>query len=283
MVFKSQVVKLTTEMKTKMTAITTTISKQSVFASTTITIVVTTSSVLSVQTSVTRAKFSCVETATEAGAWCAKINDDKQFLLIDLESAQLVTGIVTQGRNSSPDWPGGPTQQWVTSYTLSYGLENGDETEYKDANGEVVVFKGNVDTDTPVSHSFKTYSGTFTARFVKIRMVSWHEHIAMRAEVIIEKAKTSSKTSASSQAKEKTSTGIPSGLLAKGFAFFTSKVKTKVQTFTFGEATSTTKTTATKVTTSKRKKKSSRKKKTETSTLRVTQHHSSMASLSGML
>ncbi|XP_019641538.1 PREDICTED: uncharacterized protein LOC109483025 [Branchiostoma belcheri] len=275
MVFKSEPVKLQSEMKAKMTAITTTISKQSVFASTTITIVVTTSSVLSVQTSVTRAKFSCIETATEAGAWCAKVNDDKQFLLIDLESAQLVTGIVTQGRNSSPDWPGGPTQQWVTSYKISYGLENGDETEYKDTKGEVVIFTGNADTDTPVTHSFKTFNGTFTARYVKIHMVTWHEHIAMRAEMIIEKAKQTSTST-----KEKTSTSASSGLLAKGFSFLTSKVKTKLVTFTFGE-------TATKVTTSKRKKKSSHKKKAttskvETSKLRVTSHHSSMASLSGM-
>ncbi|KAI8505789.1 hypothetical protein Bbelb_161420 [Branchiostoma belcheri] len=253
MVFKSEPIKLQSEMKAKMTAITTTISKQSVFASTTITIVVTTSSVLSVQTSVTRAKFSCIETATEAGAWCAKVNDDKQFLLIDLESAQLVTGIVTQGRNSSPDWPGGPTQQWVTSYKISYGMENGDETEYKDAKGEVVIFNGNVDTDTPVTHSFKTFNGTFTARYVKIHMVTWHEHIAMRAEMIIEKAK-----QASTSTKEKTSTSASSGLLAKGFSFLTSKVKTKLVTFTFGE-------TATKMTTSKRKKKSSHKKKATTS------------------
>ncbi|XP_078584721.1 uncharacterized protein LOC144866900 [Branchiostoma floridae x Branchiostoma japonicum] len=176
------------EMETKMTTIAESVSKYSSFASsiTSITVVMTTSTELSVQTSVTRAKFSCVETATEAGAWCAKVNDDKQFLLIDLESAQLVTGIVTQGRNSSPDWPGGPTQQWVTSYTLSYGLENGDETEYKDKKGELLVFKGNVDTDTPVSHAFKTYNGTFMARYIKIHVLTWHEHIAMRADVIIE-------------------------------------------------------------------------------------------------
>ncbi|KAI8505788.1 hypothetical protein Bbelb_161410, partial [Branchiostoma belcheri] len=174
------------EVEAKMTTIAESVSKYSSFASSTITVVMTTSTELSVQTSVTRAKFSCVETATEAGAWCAKDNDDKQFLLIDLESAQLVTGIVTQGRNSSPDWPDGPTQQWVTSYTLSYGLENGDETEYKDAKGELLVFKGNVDTDTPVTHSLKTYNGTFTARYIKIHVLTWHEHIAMRADVIIE-------------------------------------------------------------------------------------------------
>ncbi|XP_035658987.1 uncharacterized protein LOC118404111 isoform X3 [Branchiostoma floridae] len=170
----------------QMTVIAESVTETSVIASSVTMVSVTTSTELDVRYTVTQAKFGVVETKDEAGAWCAATNDDKQFLLIDLEQEKLVTGIVTQGRNSSPDWPDGPTSHWVTSYTLSYGLENGDENEYKDPKGELKVFKGNKDTDTPVTHNFAEFGGPFNARYVKIHPVTWNDHICMRADMIVE-------------------------------------------------------------------------------------------------
>ncbi|XP_035659341.1 uncharacterized protein LOC118404378 [Branchiostoma floridae] len=182
-------VKAVAKTEEKKTVIAESISETSVMVSSTTTVSVTTSTELDVRYTVTQAKFGVVETKDEAGAWCAATNDDKQFLLIDLEQEKLVTGIVTQGRNSSPDWPDGPTSHWVTSYTLSYGLENGDENEYKDKKGELLVFKGNEDTDTPVTHAFADFNGPFKARFVKIHPKTWYDHICMRAEMIVEDEK----------------------------------------------------------------------------------------------
>eukprot|EP00058_Branchiostoma_floridae_P019544 XP_002605034.1 hypothetical protein BRAFLDRAFT_85177 [Branchiostoma floridae] len=87
-----------------------------------------------------RADFNTVETSDRAGAWVAGFQDQNQWLMRDLGSVNVVTGIITKGRNYNPDWPCGEScDQYVTSYVISYGIENGDEQFYTDANNEAIV------------------------------------------------------------------------------------------------------------------------------------------------
>ncbi|KAI8483458.1 hypothetical protein Bbelb_387900 [Branchiostoma belcheri] len=123
------------------------------------------------------------ETADAAGAWAAATNNKDQWLMRDLGDVSVITGVITKGRNYSPDWPG-IHDQYVTSYVISYGNENGDEKFYTNAGGQVTVFPGNHDRDTGVINNFRDYSGPITARFIKIHPRTWHGHISMRAKIV---------------------------------------------------------------------------------------------------
>ncbi|XP_078695289.1 uncharacterized protein LOC144924203 [Branchiostoma floridae x Branchiostoma belcheri] len=131
-----------------------------------------------------RADINTRETADAAGAWIAATNDQDQWLMRDLGDVSVITGVITKGRNYSPDWPWGIHDQYVTSYIISYGNENGDETFYTDAEGQVTVFPANDDRDTEVYSDFRDFSGRITARFVKIHPQTWHWHISMRAKIV---------------------------------------------------------------------------------------------------
>ncbi|XP_078660571.1 uncharacterized protein LOC144905067 isoform X1 [Branchiostoma floridae x Branchiostoma belcheri] len=133
-----------------------------------------------------RAHMSTLETANAAGAWEAETQNQDQWLMRDLGEVSAVSGIVTKGRNYSPDWPWGMHDQYVTSFIISYGEENGDEKFYTNAKGEVIVFPGNSDRDTEVINDFRDYSGPITARFIKIHPQTWNELIAMRARILKE-------------------------------------------------------------------------------------------------
>ncbi|XP_019628312.1 PREDICTED: hemocytin-like isoform X2 [Branchiostoma belcheri] len=134
--------------------------------------------------SAARADINSRETADAAGAWAAATNDQDQWLMRDLGDVSVITGVITKGRNYSPDWPWDKHDQYVTSYTISYGNEIGDETFYTDADGQVTVFPANDDRDTEVYNDFRDFSGRITARFVKIHPQTWHEHISMRAKIV---------------------------------------------------------------------------------------------------
>ncbi|XP_078603193.1 uncharacterized protein LOC144877163 [Branchiostoma floridae x Branchiostoma japonicum] len=133
-----------------------------------------------------RADINTHETADKAGAWAAATNNLDQWLMRDLGEVKVVTGIITKGRNYSPDWPSGPHYQYVTSYVISYGVENGDEKFYTNAENEIIVFAGNSDRDGEVRHDFRNYSGpdALMARFIKIHPRTWHEHISMRVKIV---------------------------------------------------------------------------------------------------
>ncbi|XP_019630632.1 PREDICTED: hemocytin-like [Branchiostoma belcheri] len=128
-----------------------------------------------------RADINTRETADAAGGWAAATNDKNQWLMRDLSDVSDITGVITKGRNYSPDWPRGIHDQYVTSYIISYGNETSVETFYTDADGKVTVFPANGDRDTAVYNDF---SGRITARFIKIHPQTWHGHISMRAKIV---------------------------------------------------------------------------------------------------
>ncbi|CAH1259007.1 MATN2 [Branchiostoma lanceolatum] len=112
-----------------------------------------------------------------AGAWAALVNDANQWLLFDLGQRSTVGVIRTRGRHAAV------ANHWVTSYSISYGNSSGDEMDYKDANGNTVVFTGNSDRDSLVTHVLGDYSGPFHARYVKFHPITWNLWISMRADI----------------------------------------------------------------------------------------------------
>ncbi|KAI8493402.1 hypothetical protein Bbelb_287990 [Branchiostoma belcheri] len=131
-----------------------------------------------------RADINTRETADAAGAWVAATNNQDQWLMRDLGEVSFITGIITKGRNYSPDRSGGNHDQYVTRYTISYGDETGDMKFYTNAEGQVTEFPGNTDRDTEVINNFRSYSGPISARFIKIHPLKWQGHIAMRARIM---------------------------------------------------------------------------------------------------
>ncbi|XP_078597351.1 uncharacterized protein LOC144873668 [Branchiostoma floridae x Branchiostoma japonicum] len=129
--------------------------------------------------SATYSKLDLQETATTAGAWSAQ----KPWLMFDFGRPKKVTSVVTQGRSYSPDWPGESHSEWVTSYSISFGNESGDDAWYFGNDGEIVVFEGNTDRDSKVRHGLSEFSGPITARYVKIHPRTWHGWVSMRAEL----------------------------------------------------------------------------------------------------
>ena len=60
-----------------------------------------------------RARLNIYASHGRTGAWVARHRNAKQWLQIDLGGMGVVKGIATQGRRGA--------NQWVSSYTLSYG------------------------------------------------------------------------------------------------------------------------------------------------------------------
>ncbi|EDO30171.1 predicted protein, partial [Nematostella vectensis] len=109
------------------------------------------------------------------GAWAAKINQKGEYLQVDLGRVTLVTHVATQGRDDFP--------QWVTKYTVNYSLTGEQWQSYEDENGVIKlfiqVFPGNSDQTTVVKNEFFPF---IKARYVRILVQGWYDHITMRAE-----------------------------------------------------------------------------------------------------
>ena len=67
------------------------------------------------------------------GAWSSLSRDQHQWLQVDFYGRYTrVTGVATQGRNSSA------TDQWVTKYKLSFS-EDGEDFQYFKEQGQIKV------------------------------------------------------------------------------------------------------------------------------------------------
>ncbi|KAI8490265.1 hypothetical protein Bbelb_320030 [Branchiostoma belcheri] len=138
------------------------------------------------------------ETADAAGAWAAATNNEVQWLMRDLGKVSVITGVITKGRNYSPDWPYDRRDQYVTSYVITYGDGNGEWKFYINAAWQVTVFPGNYDSNTEVINDLRDYNGPITARFIRIHPRTWHGHISMRAKIVTEGRGTRTHTETSS-------------------------------------------------------------------------------------
>ncbi|XP_078357449.1 uncharacterized protein LOC144642352 isoform X2 [Oculina patagonica] len=107
-------------------------------------------------------------------SWSARINDVNQWYQVDLGSKYTkLTGVGTQGRGDYP--------QWVQKYKLQYS-NDGVNFQYYWEQGQAAEkeFIANADQHTVVYHGL---SPPVMARYIRFRILAWHGHISMRAEV----------------------------------------------------------------------------------------------------
>ncbi len=71
-----------------------------------------------------QARLHFKESGDIQGGWSTLPNDNNQWLQVDLQQSTMVTGISTQGRNSSQ------YSQWVTKYKLQYSEDGHTFTLY---------------------------------------------------------------------------------------------------------------------------------------------------------
>ncbi|XP_069132853.1 lactadherin-like isoform X3 [Argopecten irradians] len=104
--------------------------------------------------------------------WCAKYKSSSEWLKIDLGVAARVTGVMIQGR--------GDGKEWVTSFKVSYSMDDYNEEYVTDQYGNHRVLEGNTDAYS-VKHVY--LDRPILARYVKFHTVAWHRHPSMRVEV----------------------------------------------------------------------------------------------------
>ena len=64
-----------------------------------------------------QARLNFIEQGIKQGGWSSHKNDRNQWLQVDLGSHTTVTGVATQGRNSTK-W-----RQWITTFTLQFSFD----------------------------------------------------------------------------------------------------------------------------------------------------------------
>lgn len=108
-----------------------------------------------------------------AKAWCAANKARNEWLLVDLGVASKISGVVSQGR--------GDVDEWVTHFMISYSLDAYKWEFARDIYGNKKIFKGNSDSHT-LRHAYLEHP--VDARFVRVHVVDWHGHPAMRIELV---------------------------------------------------------------------------------------------------
>lgn len=104
------------------------------------------------------------------GSWLASRLDVYQYLQVNFGDWTKISRVATQGRNDA--------DQWVKSFSLSYGYDSVFFRIYKEDNKKK-IFQGNSDRYTVVMQALKN---PIITRYIRIHPETWHAHISMRAE-----------------------------------------------------------------------------------------------------
>uniref|UniRef100_A0A6B2EGY6 Putative neurexin iv n=1 Tax=Phlebotomus kandelakii TaxID=1109342 RepID=A0A6B2EGY6_9DIPT len=105
-------------------------------------------------------------------SWTARHSDFDQQLIIDLGGVKNVTRIAIQGRPHSTEY--------VTEFSISYGSNGLDYTDFKEPGGNTKLFKGNTDGNS-VRHNI--FEVPIIAQWVRINPTRWRDRISLRAEL----------------------------------------------------------------------------------------------------
>jgi len=116
-------------------------------------------------------RLNTVARGRNRGAWSAKRNNRRQYIMVDLKRRTIIKRILTQGRQDM--------NQWVTSYSVEYS-NNGNSFRPYTKRGQVKIFPANNDRNSVVAHALTPH---IFARYVKIKPRTWFRHISMRFEV----------------------------------------------------------------------------------------------------
>ncbi|XP_055840610.1 neurexin-4 isoform X1 [Episyrphus balteatus] len=105
-------------------------------------------------------------------SWSARHSDFDQKLIIDLGNIMNVTHIAIQGRPHS--------NEYVTEYSISYGITDLEFADYKEPGGNIKMFKGNSDGNAV---HFNVFEVPIIAQWIRINPTRWHDRISMRVEL----------------------------------------------------------------------------------------------------
>ncbi|XP_043514492.1 neurexin-4 isoform X1 [Frieseomelitta varia] len=105
-------------------------------------------------------------------AWTASSSDFGQYLIIDLGQVMNITAVATQGRAVQ--------NEYVMEYVINYGTNGLDYVDYKEEDGNVKMFKGNVDGDTIKLNKFEV---PIIAQWIRINPTRWRDRISLRLEL----------------------------------------------------------------------------------------------------
>ncbi|CAH3172036.1 unnamed protein product [Porites lobata] len=117
-----------------------------------------------------RARLNIANVGAKRGAWSAKYNDKGQFIQVDLGKVVKITKVMTQGRSDY--------NQWVTSYWLSYSINNGYYQTYGE--NKPIIFTGNNDRNTV---KVNVLDVPIYTRYIRLHPESFHGHISLRLEL----------------------------------------------------------------------------------------------------
>uniref|UniRef100_A0A8C6XNC4 Discoidin, CUB and LCCL domain containing 2 n=1 Tax=Naja naja TaxID=35670 RepID=A0A8C6XNC4_NAJNA len=109
-------------------------------------------------------------------SWAAFTNDEYQWLQIDLNKEQRITGIITTGSTLAE------YHYYVSAYRILYSNEGQKWTVYREPGVERdKVFQGNTGYYQEVRNNFIP---PIIARFVRINPLKWHQKIALKVELL---------------------------------------------------------------------------------------------------
>ncbi|CAK8677458.1 unnamed protein product [Clavelina lepadiformis] len=110
-----------------------------------------------------------------SGIWHVSSENNKRgaWIEVDMKVNTTLTGVVTQGRPS--------TNQWVTRYKISLGNFPDELKFVQDDDGNHVIFEGNTDRN---SHVLNLFPKPITARYVRLVVWNFSDHITMRIEYV---------------------------------------------------------------------------------------------------
>ncbi|XP_028582470.2 discoidin, CUB and LCCL domain-containing protein 2 isoform X1 [Podarcis muralis] len=109
-------------------------------------------------------------------SWAAFTNDEYQWLQIDLNKEQRITGIITTGSTLAE------YHYYVSAYRILYRNDGQKWTVYKEPGVERdKVFQGNTGYYQEVRNNFIP---PIIARFIRINPLKWHQKIAMKVELL---------------------------------------------------------------------------------------------------
>ncbi|XP_054670680.1 coagulation factor V isoform X1 [Grus americana] len=108
-------------------------------------------------------------------AWRAKLNNNQQWLQIDLLTIKKITAIATQGVTSIS------AENFVKTYVILYSDQGSEWKSYTDGSSSVAkVFLGNENSNGHVKHFFNP---PILSRFIRIVPRTWYHGIALRVEL----------------------------------------------------------------------------------------------------
>ncbi|EFN85665.1 Hemocytin [Harpegnathos saltator] len=109
----------------------------------------------------------------EIGSWEAKVNDARQWLAIEFDRLEPVYGVILQGAVTE--------DKFVTSYKVLFSEDGQTFSHMLDREKRPRVFRGPIDRSQSVKQIFDQ---PIEAKTIRIEPLTWHNGIAVRADVL---------------------------------------------------------------------------------------------------